>query len=52
MDEPFSALDADTKQGLIMELKAIFGELNATVLIVTHNPQELDELTKSGLLIE
>lgn len=52
MDEPFSALDAETKKDLINELKVIFGELNCTVLIVTHNPQELDELTKSGLLIE
>ena len=52
MDEPFSALDAETKQDLITELKIIFKELGSTVLIVTHNPQELDELTKSGLLIE
>ncbi|MEO8885459.1 MAG: ATP-binding cassette domain-containing protein [Mucilaginibacter sp.] len=52
MDEPFSALDAEMKQALIAELKIIFKELGSTVLIVTHNPQELDELTTSGLLIE
>jgi len=52
MDEPFSALDAETKKDLINELKIIFRELGSTVIIVTHNPQELDDLTTSGLLIE
>lgn len=45
MDEPFSALDPDNKWALIKELKVIFAELKATVLIVTHNPQELDGMT-------
>ncbi|MGN6396525.1 MAG: ATP-binding cassette domain-containing protein [Mucilaginibacter sp.] len=45
MDEPFSALDPATKSGLIEELKGIFEELQATVLIVTHNPRELDNMT-------
>jgi molybdate transport system ATP-binding protein len=45
MDEPFSALDPEMKSELLKELKIIFDELGATVLIVTHNPQELDELT-------
>ncbi len=52
MDEPFSALDAETKKILLTELKAVFDELKATILIVTHNPSELDGLTKSELLIE
>lgn len=45
MDEPFSALDPESKSALITDLKGIFEELKATVLIVTHNPRELDGLT-------
>lgn len=44
MDEPFSALDGDTKLGLINDLKLLFDELHATVLIVSHNMAELGEL--------
>lgn len=51
MDEPFSALDPDTKTELIAGLKAIFKELGATVLIVSHNPQELEGLVDGELYI-
>jgi len=51
MDEPFSALDPDMKAELIGELKQVFKELGTTVLIVSHNPQELDGLTTEQLLI-
>jgi molybdate transport system ATP-binding protein len=51
MDEPFSALDPENKSALIAELKVIFEELGTTVLIVTHNPQELDGLTDRELRI-
>ncbi|MGZ3874192.1 MAG: ATP-binding cassette domain-containing protein [Mucilaginibacter sp.] len=51
MDEPFSALDPEMKSALIAELKAIFAELGTTVLIVTHNPQELAELAGMELHI-
>jgi molybdate transport system ATP-binding protein len=44
MDEPFAALDPETKSGLIAELRVIFEELQITSMIVTHNPQELDGL--------
>jgi molybdate transport system ATP-binding protein len=43
MDEPFSALDPEMKAVLI---------IGATVLIVTHNPQELDRLADQELLIQ
>jgi molybdate transport system ATP-binding protein len=43
MDEPFSALDADAKSGLINDLKLLFDELKPTVLIVSHNLAELGE---------
>jgi len=44
MDEPFSALDPETKTELINALKLIIAELKTTVLVVTHNPQEVAEL--------
>ena len=45
MDEPFSALDPKMKSELIPGLKSIWDELGTTVLIVSHNPQELEGLT-------
>jgi molybdate transport system ATP-binding protein len=51
MDEPFSALDPDTKAELIAELRAVFKELDATVLIVSHNPAELDSWVDGELYI-
>jgi len=51
MDEPFSALDPESKSTLITELKGIFDELKTTVLIVTHNPQELDGIADRKLKI-
>ncbi|MCO5949776.1 ATP-binding cassette domain-containing protein [Mucilaginibacter flavidus] len=51
MDEPFSALDPESKSALINELKVVFEALKTTVLIVTHNPQELDGLTKMEINI-
>lgn len=51
MDEPFSALDPESKSTLIDELKVLFEELKATVLIVTHNPHELEGLTNLELVI-
>jgi molybdate transport system ATP-binding protein len=51
MDEPFSALDAEMKSELTGNLKLLFDELNTIVLIVTHNPHELDGLTSDTLLI-
>ncbi|RYZ97953.1 MAG: ATP-binding cassette domain-containing protein [Sphingobacteriaceae bacterium] len=44
MDEPFSALDKQTKASFIAGLKEIFGQLGTTVLIVSHNLQELEAL--------
>ncbi|HEY2581464.1 MAG TPA: ATP-binding cassette domain-containing protein [Mucilaginibacter sp.] len=51
MDEPFSALDPEMKSALIGELKMIFDEMGTTVLIVTHNPQELNGLADGELNI-
>jgi len=51
MDEPFSALDPEMRLGLIADLKAIWKEQGTTVLIVSHNPMELDGLTERELYI-
>jgi molybdate transport system ATP-binding protein len=51
MDEPFSALDPDMKAELIAELKAVFKEIGATVLIVSHNPVELEGLVDGEIYI-
>lgn len=42
MDEPFSALDSKMKTLLIEELKPLFKQLGTTVIIVSHNLQELE----------
>jgi molybdate transport system ATP-binding protein len=49
MDEPFSALDVNMKTELIIELRALLKELNATALVVSHNPQELDGVSTDEL---
>jgi len=51
MDEPFSALDRAMKSELISDLKSIFSQLNATVLIVSHNPDELVGIANEELYI-
>jgi|SRR6185503_2115541 len=51
MDEPFSALDTAMKSGLIGDLKSIFNDYATTVLIVSHNRNELEGLTGRELKI-
>ncbi len=52
MDEPFSALDPKMKTALIAELKLLFAELKLTVLIVSHNPMELEGLCDGEMVID
>jgi molybdate transport system ATP-binding protein len=52
MDEPFSALDPEMKTELVAELKIVFKEIDATVLMVSHNPQELEGLADGELYIQ
>ena len=40
MDEPFGALDAQTRDSLHDELQTIWSETNKTILFVTHNVRE------------
>jgi molybdate transport system ATP-binding protein len=49
MDEPFSALDVKMKTELIADLQVLFKDLEATALIVSHNPQELDGIYNEEL---
>lgn len=51
MDEPFSALDHDMRALLINELAGIIRELNATSIIVSHNPNEIDHIATNHLKI-
>jgi molybdate transport system ATP-binding protein len=51
MDEPFSALDIKMKAKLITDLQVLFKEIDATVLIVSHNPQELDGVSGDELVM-
>jgi molybdate transport system ATP-binding protein len=51
MDEPFSALDPEMRSELIRELKLLWEEIGTTVLIVSHNIQELEGLTERELHI-
>ena len=40
MDEPFAALDAQTRQMLMEELQDIWQKTKKTILFVTHNVRE------------
>lgn len=51
MDEPFSALDPEMKTVLIDDLRLLFDELQVTVLIVSHNVQELADIAMQELII-
>jgi NitT/TauT family transport system ATP-binding protein len=40
MDEPFAALDAQTRDGLQLELQEIWSRTRSTILFITHNVRE------------
>lgn len=44
MDEPFSALDKETRTTLLADLKQLWAELKTTVIIVSHYPDELQDI--------
>ena len=52
LDEPFSALDAPLRARLCRELLALQREIDATTIIVTHDPAEAILLADDVLLLE
>jgi molybdate/tungstate transport system ATP-binding protein len=53
LDEPLSALDAETKEALMYELKQIHKELKTTTIHVTHDRSEAIQLAdKIGVMID
>ncbi len=52
LDEPFSALDAPLRARLQDELLALQGQIDATTILVTHDPAEAMMLADHLLLLE
>ena len=52
LDEPFSALDSNLKQGLYDEFKDIIKSLKIPVILITHNEEEAKQLGDRLLHIE
>lgn len=50
MDEPFAALDAQTRDRLLLELQRIWMETNKTIIFVTHNVREAAVLASRVLV--
>jgi tungstate transport system ATP-binding protein len=51
MDEPFSALDAPTKEGLLFDLSLILPSTQTTTIIVSHDFREIEQLTERALIM-
>jgi molybdate transport system ATP-binding protein len=52
LDEPFSAIDAPTRQGLYKTLAALRNDLNIPILLVTHDLREADLLADRITVID
>ena len=52
MDEPFKGLDIDNKKRIIEYLRRYFTENNKTVIIVTHDINEVKEFTRDYILLK
>ena len=52
LDEPFSALDKDLKGVLYEEISQVFSERGSTILLVTHDPQEAEIMTKKQMKMD
>jgi molybdate transport system ATP-binding protein len=51
MDEPFSALDYDMRSELIRDLYSLIKELDASCIIVSHNPNEIEHMATHHIKI-
>ena len=52
LDEPFSALDKDLKGVLYEEISQVFSKRGSTILLVTHDSQEAEIMTKKQMKME
>ncbi|WP_428483993.1 ATP-binding cassette domain-containing protein [Rhodopila sp.] len=52
LDEPFSALDAPLRIQLRRELRALQGDIDATTILVTHDPEEAFLLADELLILD
>jgi len=52
LDEPFSALDADTRQEMRMLVRNLCAEHELCVLLVTHDPEDAAELNAECYSLE
>jgi len=51
LDEPFSALDAPTKEGLRNDLGQIFKSTHTTTVLVSHDFKDIAHLTNRALIL-
>jgi tungstate transport system ATP-binding protein len=51
LDEPFSALDAPTKEALVEDLAEIFESTNTTAMLVSHDFRDIQRLTSRTLIM-
>ncbi len=52
LDEPFSALDAALRQGLLVELQGLLAATGTQTLLVTHNREEAHQLCQHLCILE
>jgi thiamine transport system ATP-binding protein len=52
LDEPFAALDPSLRSGMVDLLKRLHAQTGNTVLIVSHDPQEVRQLADFGIFID
>lgn len=51
LDEPFSALDAPTKEGLRIDLAKVFKSTLSTTVLVSHDFKDIEHLTNRALIL-
>lgn len=51
LDEPFSALDAPTKEGLRIDLGHVFKATQTTTVLVSHDFKDIVQLTSRALIL-
>ena len=51
LDEPFSALDAPTKEGLRIDLAHVFKSTQTTTVLVSHDFKDIEHLTNRALIL-